>query len=74
MMPLHDRAGDIMQNSKDWETALAGLAVAASASGQEHEPSEIEEGMARALVLIVKTMAKDVDNGPGITQIASVVI
>jgi hypothetical protein len=48
-MPLHHRAGDTMQNSNDWETTLAGLALAVAAIRKEHEPSEILEGMTRAL-------------------------
>ena len=50
-----------MQNSNDWETTLAGMAVAVAAIRQEHEPSEILEGMARALALVAKALAEDGD-------------
>ena len=50
-----------MQNTNDWETTLAGLAVAVAAIGQEHEPSEIPEGLARALALVAKALAEDGD-------------
>jgi hypothetical protein len=38
-----------MQNTNDWQTTLAGLALAVAAIRKEHEPPEILEGMARAL-------------------------
>ncbi len=40
MMPDHHRAEGTMQNSNDWETTLAGLALAVAALGKEHEPNE----------------------------------
>ena len=48
-----------MQNSNDWETTLAGLAVAVAAIGKEHEPPEVLEGLARALALVAKALAED---------------
>ncbi len=60
MMPHNiTKAADIMQNTNDWETTLAGLALAVAALGKEHEPHEILEGMARALALIGKALAED---------------
>ena len=50
-----------MQNSNDWQTTLAGLALAVAAIGKEHEPTEILEGMARALALVGKALAEDGD-------------
>ena len=50
-----------MQNTNDWETTLAGLALAVAAIGKEHEPTEILEGMARALALVGKALAEDGD-------------
>jgi hypothetical protein len=50
-----------MQNTNDWETTLAGLALAVAAIGKEHEPSEILEGMARALALVGKALTEDGD-------------
>ncbi len=61
MMPHHHRADGIMQNTNDWETTLAGLALAVAAIGKEHEPTEILEGMARALALVGKALAEDGD-------------
>ena len=59
MMPDHHRADGNMQNSNDWETTLAGLALAVAAIGKDHEPPEILEGMARALALVAKALAED---------------
>ncbi len=36
-----------MQNTNDWQTTLAGTALAVAAIRNEHEPSEILESMAR---------------------------
>ena len=60
-VPTLTNAATIMQNTNAWETTLAGLALAVAAIGQEHEPSEILEGMARALALVGKALAEDGD-------------
>ena len=48
-----------MQNTNDWETTLAGLALAVAAIGKDHEPQEILEGMARSLAMVAKALAED---------------
>ena len=58
-VPTLTNAATIMQNTNDWETTLAGLALAVAAIGKVHEPHEILEGMARTLALVAKALAED---------------
>ena len=50
-----------MSNSDDWGVTLGGLALAAAAVGREQKPSEILEGMARALAVIAKAVSEEGD-------------
>ena len=60
-VPTLTNAATIMQNTNDWQTTLAGTALAVAAIRNEHEPPEILEGMARALALVAKALAEDGD-------------
>ncbi|MDP6404114.1 MAG: hypothetical protein QF797_02790 [Alphaproteobacteria bacterium] len=50
-----------MSNSDDWGVTLGGLALAAAAVDREQKPTEILEGLARALAVVAKAVSEEGD-------------
>ncbi len=50
-----------MSDSEDWGVTLGGLALAAAAVAREQKPSDILEGMARALAVFAKAVSEEGD-------------